>query len=1090
VRIDKIILLGLIICCTSQLRAQLNADKLYKKGKRLYAEGHYDSSTVILESARLLYFNHANLSGSIKTDYAIGENRANAGDCKRAIKVISEALKKSEDQLGSSHRLTAEGYYYLSRAYGGCGRAYDKAIQLVHKSISLKSKIYGPESSEIAFDYTFIGYYFDSKGEYDSAMYYLERALLIRKKDSGTDPVELSHTLYFLAKTYENKSDLKNSLKYNLEALDLRKEALHANHPTLSNSLNSIGNVYKNYGNFDLALSYYLQALEIRKKTLGDNHPNVAGSYYTIGNLYGNLFNYHRAIQFIEQGNRIYMDKYGENTGILHTYLAYLGSLYAKLNKHQQAEEYLHKAKNLCDSYLLKDHPYRAIVYNMLGDYYADRKNDSLQIKYFHEAQRIYKISYGNNSLREADILVKLGIMHTRLLNNDKAVGYFSQALGIFKSGLGNKSSKLGNLYVNLGDISLQQDAKQDALNYYHLAIDAIAIDDVYNNEHLPSIRSVINKPLVLDASKKMARAYYLLFVESKDLALLRKSMITYRYAIDLVDEIISGYYLDLSKSQLQIESRDVYEQAINVAYLLHELTRDDQYKHEAFKISEKSKSMLLLTKTRDEEAKRIAAVPDRLINKERDLQIEINHQKKMLRDAKLAKNKALLAEYRKSLFESQREYETFKLMLQDSFPDYFNFNYNKNISSVSKIRKELADKTAIIEYFETDSTIYSFIITSNLFELIKIHPESNFESLIRNYNRSLTDQSLIIDSPATADSLYSSTAFQLYRLLLSPVMLVAPTINKLIIIPDDKLSQINFGTFLTEYTSPTKIHYPSLSYLMRKYDISYAYSTTWKSSLQVSNSNISFCGFAPSYTADAYISTDSLVHPLTFQLVRDGNLPLPGAISEVFDISELMSGDRFTHKDASETNFKTDASNYSIIHLAMHSLLNNDEPEYSELLFNNEKDSLNDGYLYINEIYNLDLKAELVVLSACSSGYGKVQIGEGPISLSRAFSYAGCPSVVMSMWKIPDEATRSIMIEFYKNLKEGKNKDSALREAQLKYLDETEDPLLQHPFYWASFLAMGDTKPITVKSTDWSYGMFYLCIIILAIILAFRNRL
>lgn len=1059
----------------------MSANELYEEGKQLYNGGFYDSSVLILERAKFLYFDNENSLGSIKVDYAIGENYSNIGDCEKAIKLITDALKKSENKFGVKHPLTADGYYYLSRAYGGCGRQYDKAIGLLDESIRLKTEIYGEKSQEVAFDYSYMGYCLNSKGVYDSAKYYLEYALKIREANKS-DQVELSHTLHLLAQVYESKDDLKKGLEMNIEALRLRKMQLNNNHPTISNSLNSIGSIYRKYGNFDQALSYYLEALEIRKNALGENHPNVAASYYTIGNLYGNMSNYHRAVQYLEQGNRIYLEAFGEKSAILHTYYAYLGRMHGKLHNYLEAEKTLQQAKFLSEKYVGENHPYRAVVYNILGDYYADRKNNSLQSEYHNKALNIYRIVYGDESVREADVLVKLSSMEFSELEDDTGLAYLERAQEIYKKNIGIKNSKLGKLYQIKGDISAERSEYSKAILNYFMAIGAISIVDSLLTAKLPKIEALNNKPLAFKISQKIAFTYYQQYKRTDNLELLKLSLITYKYSIDLIDEVISGYTIELSKSQLQSDSRLVYEQAMNIAYILYKVTHDNYYKYEAFSITEKSKSALLLTNTRDVEAKHFAGVPDSLLEKERDLKIELTYIEKHLRDIKSSKNKGRISLYQKTLFDTQDDFEKLKRLLQNQFPAYYNYKFNQNILSMEKVKNELETNSAIIEYFETDTSLFIFTISDTIFEFSKHTIDSAFYQSVESYQRSITDHDLIVNDPQLADSLYVYSAAHLYKVLLHHSDTILSLIDKLIIIPDNRLSQINFATFLTQPVSATKIQYADLEYLLKKYTINYAYSTTWKYSLPETTADYSFGGFAPSYKVQEYDDVDSLSHPMTYVLVRDGKLPLPGAISEVSAISEMMDGQPWVGKNASETNFKKNASNYNIIHLAMHSLLNSEEPGYSELLFNNEKDLLNDGYLYVNEIYNLDLNAELVVLSACSSGSGKVQVGEGPISLSRAFSYAGCPSVVMSMWKIPDEATRNIMIAFYENLIVGQSKDEALKNAQLQYLKETDDPLHKHPFYWASFVAMGNTEPIKSKPTnrDWASSILYILLIIL----------
>ncbi len=144
----------------------------------------------------------------------------------------------------------------------------------------------------------------------------------------------------------------------------------------------------------------------------------------------------------------------------------------------------------------------------------------------------------------------------------------------------------------------------------------------------------------------------------------------------------------------------------------------------------------------------------------------------------------------------------------------------------------------------------------------------------------------------------------------------------------------------------------------------------------------------------------------------------------------------------------------------------------YSKLVFYNDRNKDEDHYLNTYEIYNLETKAQMVVLSACNSGIGKIVKGEGSLSLARGFMYAGIPSVIMSLWPVDDQSTFKIMTTFYQNIADGKQKDKALRESKLQYLKET-DPLLASPFYWAGFIPLGNREPIKKATT--SYRFYYL---------------
>ena len=166
----------------------------------------------------------------------------------------------------------------------------------------------------------------------------------------------------------------------------------------------------------------------------------------------------------------------------------------------------------------------------------------------------------------------------------------------------------------------------------------------------------------------------------------------------------------------------------------------------------------------------------------------------------------------------------------------------------------------------------------------------------------------------------------------------------------------------------------------------------------------------------------------------------------------------------ATESNFKQFSGSHSLLHLTTHSLIDFENPEVSCLLFEQATDSLEDGKLHTYELYNMKLSAQMAVLSACNTGIGKLQQGEGVMSLAHAFTYAGCPNVIMSLWQVNDHSTAQLMQHFYQNLADGKAKDVALREAKLSYL-ASADPLKASPHFWAGFVSIGEQAPLREQS-------------------------
>jgi len=235
---------------------------------------------------------------------------------------------------------------------------------------------------------------------------------------------------------------------------------------------------------------------------------------------------------------------------------------------------------------------------------------------------------------------------------------------------------------------------------------------------------------------------------------------------------------------------------------------------------------------------------------------------------------------------------------------------------------------------------------------------------------------------------------------------------------------------------------------------------------------SVPYAGYAPDYDGDELLASRSAsdsahIARLYASTARDGLSPLPGNKPEVESAAAEMGGITRVGPEALESDFKKDAPQCGILHLAIHALTNDEEPLYSQLIFSKEPNTAEDGKLHVYELYNMRLNANLAVLSACNTGVGKVQRGEGIMSLSRAFKYAGCPNIVTSLWQANDQSTQKLMGGFFKNLKAGMGKDQALRRTRTEFLDSAPDEMT-HPYYWGTFVLIGDDEPVVGESSSW----------------------
>ena len=242
------------------------------------------------------------------------------------------------------------------------------------------------------------------------------------------------------------------------------------------------------------------------------------------------------------------------------------------------------------------------------------------------------------------------------------------------------------------------------------------------------------------------------------------------------------------------------------------------------------------------------------------------------------------------------------------------------------------------------------------------------------------------------------------------------------------------------------------------------------------------YLGVAPTY-GDVFDRPSSQVALASF---RDEITELKYNVEEIHETASLFDGDEQLGEFASESNFKKIAPNYNILHLAMHALIDNDDPMNSKLVFDQgANDTIEDGFLHTFELLNMELNPQLVVLSACNTGIGKNINGEGVMSLAYGFAYAGSPSVVMSHWSVDDQSTSILMKLFYQYLAKGFKKSEALRLAKLEFLDTY--PAYANPSYWAGFVVLGSDDPVKVKNNNLWWVMAALLVAILIISGAWR---
>ena len=426
-----------------------------------------------------------------------------------------------------------------------------------------------------------------------------------------------------------------------------------------------------------------------------------------------------------------------------------------------------------------------------------------------------------------------------------------------------------------------------------------------------------------------------------------------------------------------------------------------------------------------------------------------------------------------------KRQLENFTDSLKAKHQGYYNLVYGDNSISVYSIQESLlTPNSALLEYFVGDSSIFTFTITKDTFHVHQIKKDFPLEEWVQDMRCGIFS-SFVQDTStcgqlnaATANGMYTTNARRIYQKVFAHVDSLLPDSTELIIVPDGVLGYVPFDALLVE--DPTEGQLANqYHYLLQDHTISYAYSATLQQEMKYrrhrKEPSKNLLAFAPSFGKEEDMTGDTALLATRYIDVanrRNWLSPLKYNVPEVHAIKSIIGGDIVTDTAATEKAFTKMASDYRILHLSTHGKANDQMGDYSFLAFHELDDSLENEWLYNRELYNLNLNADLVVLSACETGIGELQRGEGIISLARGFSYAGAKSIVTSLWSVNDNSTKVLMELFYQNLKDGMSKDNALRQAKLDYLDN-HPSMGQEPFFWAAFIPIGDMSPVELSGEE-----------------------
>jgi len=863
-----------------------------------------------------------------------------------------------------------------------------------------------------------------------------------------------------LARTIHNRAveaEALNNLGEALYSLNERKQAQEHEEQALAiwRELNdprgqaissiSLGYNYKEAGQPEKAFRSFAEALSLARqsKDLGVECQALTA----LGNINRKTGNNQAALESYEAA-KVIAERIGDQTSQAMV-VGGIGSIYFEMGEERQALQHIEDATRLFER--------NGMLWGLaegrlqLGRFYHSQDNDKQAIEYLTGALASFR-SLRMPSL-EASTLRELGLVYDSLKDTNKALECYKSALQLIRTSEDQHEtayllSYIGHIYEQLKETTRALQYYRDALPLSERSSDPAAGAMIHNN----LARLYRNNGNLVEAKREAEAAVAI--IESQ-----RTNVLSH--------DLRTSYFATV---------RSTYEFYVRILMQLHKQSPNSGFDKEAFAVSEKARARSFLELLSEARAQGRDGVDPALLEKERELSESINSKAQRQVELLMAKRSEESNQICKELDDLVAELAQTRDKIRQANPRAVNVPELLTLDDVQ--RRLLDDDTMLLEYVLGDESSYVWVATRTSLLSFELAPRKEIETSARKLHELIASRQMIVGEPvstrterqAKADTEIPSQTDLLSKLILGPL---AGKLEKkrLLVVADGALQYVPFQMLTTPDTG---------GYLLQKYEIVNLPSASTLALLQSVAANRKPAVKSVAVLADPVFEADdprvvsniqNIKPPRSndvYLAMRDAGISTDGVqiprliasgaeADGIIAAAPWYTGFKAVGFDANrEIVLGSQLANYRIIHFATHGLINSERPELSGIvlsLFDNEGHPQN-GFLRLHDIYNLHLPADLVVLSACSTGLGKDVRGEGLIGLTRGFMYAGASGVIASLWKVDDDATAELMKQFYEALfQKGMAPAAALRYAQLTL---SQNKRWQSPYYWAGFVIQG----------------------------------
>ena len=926
--------------------------------------------------------------------------------------------------------------------------------------------------------------------EFAKGIDYSEKALAIYQK-IGNRSME-AEMLGNISGFYDILGQSRKALPISLKAIEILREI--GDKAREAAALNSIGSIYDGLGETEKSEESYNRSLVLRRAVgdkLGEAKTlaNLAGLYQTLGKYQAGFKIYEQALTiFREQKDTrteaIVLNNYGISLKETGEYQKAIDIYETSLELRRQNADKRGEAITLSNI---------GSVYNTLGDF-------SRALTLNEQTLKIFQI--GNFKYNEATTLSSMAAIYNSLGDTKKALESYQKSLEIRHSindkvGEASTLSDIGAIYLEQGETTKSLEYFTNELNLLvptqnkeKLAYNYIRTGRVYETlKNYDQALDYYQKSLVLNRETgrrdEIAESLYNVANVESATGQLRSALENIQEAVQLNETLRRNISSANLQSNYLAKNIKIYLLYIDILMKSHKVEPAKGFDQRALQISETARARSLLDSLGANQSEIRSGLSSDLFNARQNLIQKINAKEFQRISVLRQKQPENVKNFESEIAELIPQLRDVEAKIRQQSPQFATLT-QINPPTLTEIQSQLLDEnTVLLEYSLGTEHSYLFAVSKNDFKVYELASKAEIEKSARKFYTGLRERGQNIpDETLTkrqerleqADNFLENNAIELSRILLAPV---AQTIKnkRVLIVASDILQYISFAALPNPLTQQANLKTKN-QLLIETNEIVYLPSVATlamlrKSQLKPSSNLISVLAdpvFSENDPRVKAVTKQKQENKLNEQTAVKSPTDLRGDLgrlrfsrAEADAIAALVpENNRFIALDFNANVATAKSSNFDkskIIHFSTHGFVRSDFPELSGVVLSlvNENGEPQDGFLRLYDIYNLNLNAELVVLSACETALGKDIKGEGLVGLTHGFLTAGSKRVIASLWRVDDRATAELMRRFYQGvLKDGLRPANALRKAQISLI---QDKNFNHPFYWAAFTLQGDYR-------------------------------